>query len=157
MRTLLKGVSTCAVVVMLAGVVGCSSGGGATEAASGSAADVGKSLYAQLGSADGVAKLADQFGANIASNPTLNALSDSVAVGEVKTGLTNDIIKASAMTPPSGTTLTSALQGKGLDASGFDALSKCLTDAGTAQGLSSEVMDTLTSLVMEPARKSLGL
>ena len=149
MKSICKFASLFGIAVLLAGLVGCSSGGGAAE--------VGKSLYAQLGRADGVAKLANQFGVNIASNPALNSILDAPAIGNVQTGLTNDIIKVSGMTPPNGTTLASALQGKGLDKNGFDALSKCLTDAGTAQGLDSAVVGTLTSKVMGPAKKSLGL
>jgi hypothetical protein len=40
-----------------------------------------------------VAKLADQFGAH-RSNPTLNGVLDAAAIGDVGTGLTNDITRA---------------------------------------------------------------
>ncbi len=149
MKSILKMLPVLAVAMLLAGLVGCSSGGGATE--------VGKSLYSQLGGADGVTKLANQFGANIASNATINSMLDAAAIGDVKTGLTNDIMKVSGMTPPSATTLTSALQGKGLDATGVDALSNSLKEAGAAQGLNSGIMSALSSQVMGPLKKNLGL
>jgi hypothetical protein len=122
MKTLLRIGAVPALVVVLAALAGCSSGGGASE--------IAPTLYAQLGRADGVAKLANQFGANIESATTLNALSDSVAIGDVKTGLTNDIIKASAMTPPKINAHERAARQGSRRQRRFDALSKCLTDAG---------------------------
>jgi truncated hemoglobin YjbI len=139
MKSILKFASLFGVAVLLASLVGCSSGGGTAE--------VGKSLYAQLGRADGVAKLANQFGANIASNPTLNAILDAVAIGDVKTGLTNDIIKASAMTPPSSTTLESALAGKNIGSAGLAALSNCLTEAGKSMNLDAATISSLSGLL----------
>lgn len=139
MKSILKGVALMTAVLSLCALIGCSSGGGAAE--------TGKSLYAQLGRADGVAKLAEQFGANIASNPTLNSILDAVAIGDVKTGLTNDIIKASDMTPPSSITLESALAGKNLGAEGLSALSSSLTEAGKSMSLNSATMSSLSALL----------
>ncbi len=128
-----------AIVVMLATLAACSSGGGAAE--------TGKTLYASLGRADGVTKLANQFGANIASNPTLNSILDAAVIGDIKTGLTNDIIKASGMMPPNKTTLQSALAGKNLGSEGLAALSSCLTDAGDSMSLDAATMASVSALL----------
>lgn len=138
MKSLLRIGAVSAIVVMVAALAGCSSGGGAAEV---------KSLYASLGRADGVAKLANQFGANIASNPTLNSILDAAMIEDVKTGLTNDIIKASAMTPPNNITMESALAGKNLGGDGLAALSSCLTDAGDSMSLDSTTMASLSALL----------
>lgn len=145
MKTLLKAVPLLAIVAMMVSLLGCSSGGGASE--------VGPSLYAQLGRADGVAKLADQFGANIASNPTLNSILDAAAIGDIKTGLTNDIIKASGMNPPNSITLESALAGKNIGAEGLAALSNSLTDAGKSMSLDASTMSALSEL-LKPLSKT---
>jgi hypothetical protein len=147
MRTLRRIIPLGAVALLLAGLIGCSSGGGATE--------VGKTLYSQLGGADGVTKLANQFGANIASNPTLNSMLDATVIGNVKTGFTNDVMKASGLTPSSATTMASALAGKGLDATGINALGNSLKEAGASVGLNSATMNSLTSAVISPLSKSL--
>jgi hypothetical protein len=149
MKTVFRTASLLCAVVVLAGLLGCSSGGGVPE--------VGKTLYSQLGGADGVTKLANQFGANIASNPTLNSLLDAAAIGNVQSGLKNDVMTLSGMTPPDATTLTSALQGKGLTSSSVDALTNSLKEAGAASGLDATLMSTLTSQVMGPVKKNLGL
>jgi hypothetical protein len=145
MRTLRRIIPLSAAVLLLAGLIGCSSGGGATE--------VSKSIYQQLGGADGVTRLANQFGANIASNPTLNQMLDAVAIGNVKTGFTNDVMKASGLTPSSATTMASALAGKGLDATGINALSNSLKEAGASLGLDSATMNSLASTVIQPLSK----
>jgi hypothetical protein len=145
MRTRLGIITLGAVVLSLVGLIGCSSSGGATEV---------KGLYLQLGGADGVTRLANQFGANIASNPTLNQMLDAVAIGNVKTGFTNDVITASGMTPTSATTMASALAGKGLDASGFNALSNSLKEAGASLGLDPSLMNSVASKVIQPLSKN---
>ena len=164
MRTLLKGTSLFAVIVLLAGLVGCSSGGGTTEAASGTtagagstAAAVGKTLYTQLGGAAGVTQLANQFGANIASNPTINSILDAVAIGDVKTGLTNDIMTASGMKPSSATTIASALEGKNLGADGLAAVSNSLTEAGKSMNLDAATMSSLSELLKPLSKSVLGM
>ena len=148
MKSLLKITSLGAVLVLLAGLTGCSSGGGNTATA------VNKSLYSSLGGMDGVTKLANQFGANIASNPALNSMLDAVAIGEVKTGLTNDIMSASKMTPPSATTLESALAGKNIGAEGLAALSNSLTEAGKSMSLDATTMSALSGL-LKPLSKGM--
>ena len=147
MKSMRNFASLFGVAVLLASLAACSSGGGAAEV---------KSLYSQLGRADGVAKLANQFGANIESNPTLNAVLDAAVIGDVKTGLTNDIIKASAMTPPNTTTLESALAGKNIGSDGLAALSNCLTEAGKSMNLDSSTMSSLSAL-LKPLSKSKGM
>jgi hypothetical protein len=130
-------------------LLGCSSGGGNTATAT------DMPLYRQLGRADGAAKLADLFGANIASNPLLNSTLDATTIESVKTGLTNDIIKVSGMTPPSSTTLESALAGKNLGEEGLTALSSCLTAAGTSMNLGAATIESLSAL-LKPLSKSVS-
>ena len=151
MKLLLKVVPLSAVVAMMVSLLGCSSGGGNTATA------IGQTLYAQLGRADGVTKLANQFGANIASNPALNSILDAVAIGDIKTGLTNDIIKASGMTAPSGTTLESALAGKNIGAEGLAALSSSLTEAGKSMNLDASTMSSLTGLLKPLSKSVVGM
>ncbi len=150
MKTLLRPISLFAVLGLVALAASCSSNGGATNTATA----VGKSMYQQLGGADGVTKLANQFGANIQSNPTLNSIIDAVALGDIKTGLTNDIMKASGMQPSSATTLASALSGKSLDATAVNALSNSLKEAGASLGLDPTLTSTIASTVVEPAARS---
>lgn len=153
MKVILKVVPLSAVVAMMVSLLGCSSGGGNTA----TAAAAGKTLYAQLGRADGVTKLANQFGANIASNPTLNSILDAAVIGDIKTGLTNDIVKASGMTPSNSTTLESALAGKNLDAEGLAALSNSLTDAGKSMKLDASTMSSLSALLKPLSKSVVGM
>jgi hypothetical protein len=129
---------------------GCSSGGGNTAA-------VSTSLYSSLGGADGVTKLANQFGANIASNPALNSILGAVAIGDAKTGLTNDIMAASKMTPPSATTLESALAGKNIGEDGLASLSNCLTEAGKSMNLDAATMSSLSELLKPLSKSVMGM
>jgi hypothetical protein len=150
MKLLLKVVPLSAAVAMMVSLLGCSSGGGNTSTVTAA----GKTLYAQLGRADGIAKLADQFGANIASNPALNSILDAAAIGDIKTGLTNDIIKASGMNPPNSMTLESALAGKNIGAEGLAALSNSLTEAGKSMSLDASTMSSLSDL-LKPLSKGM--
>ena len=134
----------------LLAVLGCSSNDNAPS----TAAAVGSSLYQQLGGADGVTKLANQFGANIASNPTLNQILDTVAIGAIQNGFTNDVMKASGMSPGTTETLAGALSGKGLNESHVTALSNSLREAGASLGLNPSIMSTVASTVVEPAARS---
>ena len=147
MKSILRISATVAIVVMLAALTGCSSSGGASQSAGSSAVAMGKTLYQQLGGANGVTQLANQFGANIKSNPTLNTIIDAVAIGNIQTGLTNDIMKASNMTPSNSTTLQSALAGKDLGAAEMGALSSALTDAGKSMSLDATTIASLSSLL----------
>jgi ABC-type glycerol-3-phosphate transport system substrate-binding protein len=163
MKSVLNTLALCAVVVSLAGLAACSSGGGATEASQATASpsteaakpvEVTQTLYQQLGGATGVTQLANQFGANIESNPALNTVIDATVIGEVKTGLANDVMSASGMTPTSPTTIATALAGKNLSAEGLTALSNSLTDAGRSMNLEPATMNSLTGL-LKPLSKSL--
>lgn len=138
------------VLLILPLVNGCSSNDNAPS----TAAAVGGTLYQQLGGADGVTKLANQFGANIASNPTLNQILDSVVIGQITNGFTNDVMKASGMAPNGAETLASALSGKGLNSSHVTALTNSLKEAGAAVGVNPTLMGTVASTVVEPAVKS---
>ncbi len=157
MTTLRRAISLYLVVGLFLVAVGCSSTGGTDEAASGAtggAAATAQSLYQQLGGADGVTRLANQFGANIAANPTLNMVLDAVAIGDVQTGFTNDLMQASGMTPSSTTTMASALAGKGLSEGHVTALSNSLRDAGASLGMNPTTMSTVASTIVEPAARS---
>ena len=149
MKALLKAIPLC-VLLVLPLVNGCSSNDNAPS----TTAAVGSSLYQQLGGADGVTRLANQFGANIASNATLNQVLDSVVIGQIQNGFTNDVMKASGMTPGGTETLAGALAGKGLNESHVTALSNSLREAGASLGLNPSIMSTVASTVVEPAARS---
>ncbi|HEU4928580.1 MAG TPA: hypothetical protein VFU38_02020 [Candidatus Krumholzibacteria bacterium] len=135
---------------LFAALNGCST----NDTAPNTTAEVGQSLYQQLGGADGVTRLANQWGANIAGNSTLNQILDSVVIGEIQTGFTNDVMKASGMVPGTTTTLASALSGKGLNEMHINALSNTLREAGASLGINPTVMSTAASTVVEPAARS---
>ncbi len=149
MKALCKAIPLC-VLLMLPLINGCSNNDNAPS----TAAAVGSGLYQQLGGADGVTRLANQFGANIASNPTLNQILDSVVIGQIQSGFTNDVMKASGMTPNGSETLSSALSGKGLNSTHVTALSNSLREAGASLGLSPSVMSSVASTIVEPAARS---
>ena len=149
MKALLKAIPLC-VLLILPLINGCSNNDNAPS----TAAAVGSGLYQQLGGADGVTKLANQFGANIASNPSLNQILDSVVIGQLTNGFTNDVMKASGMTPNGTETVASALSGKGLNATHVTALSNSLREAGASLGLNPSVMSSVASQIIEPAARS---
>ncbi len=153
MKALFKIVPLCVVVVALVAMLGCSSGGGNTATATA----VGKTLYQSLGGANGVTQLANMFGANIASNATLNSLVDAAVIGNLKTGLTNDIMKASNMAPSSNMTMESALAGKNIGAEGLAALSSSLTDAGKSMNLDPTTLSSLSGLIKPLSKSVLGM
>ena len=136
-------------VALVAGLWSCSNSGGAKE--------VGSTLYQQVGGSSGLASLANQFGANISANPQLTSVIDAVTISALKSGLTNDVMKASGMTPSGTETMASALQGKALDASGFNSLSNALAEAGSAVGLDSGTISSLTALLKPAGQSMLGL
>lgn len=149
MKSLLRAIPLFT-LCLLAFLGGCSSNDNAPS----TAAAVGASMYQQLGGADGVTKLANQFGANIASNPQLNQILDAVAIGAIQSGFTNDVMKASGMAPSTTETLAGALSGKGLNTSHVTALSNSLREAGASLGLNPTLMSNLASTVIEPAARS---
>lgn len=154
MKSILKAVALMTTVLSLCALIGCSWGGGAAETAGSSAVPVVQTLYAQLGGADGVTMLANQFGTNIAVNPSLNSMLDVTAIADIRSGLINDIMRVSGMAPANAITLESALTNKGLDANGLTALSNSLAEAGRSLGLDAVVMNWLNSSVMAPVSKS---
>jgi len=148
MKTTLRFIALVATVAMLAVSLGCSHSGGAKE--------VGSTLYQQVGGADGCSKLANQFGANIKSNPALNQIIDATVVAALQSGLTNDIMRASNMQPTSDASLEGALRGQTLDANAVEGLSNALTEAGTALNLGKDTVSSLTGLFKPAARSAVG-
>lgn len=136
-------------VALVAGLWSCSNSGGAKE--------VGSTLYQQVGGSSGLTTLANQFGANISANPALTSVIDAVTLSALKSGLTNDVMKASGMEPNGTETMAGALQGKSLDASSFNALSNALAEAGSATGLDSGTISSLTALLKPVGESMLGL
>ena len=136
-------------VSLVASLWSCSNSGGAKE--------IGSTLYQQVGGSSGLTSLANQFGANISANPQLTSMLDAVAISALKSGLTNDVMKASGMTPNGSETLAGALQGKSLDASSFNSLSNALTEAGSSVGLDSGTVSSLTALLKPAAASIPGL
>jgi hypothetical protein len=157
MKTMTVGLVLFAIGVMFTSLMGCSSGGGNTVTRGSTAVAVGKTLYSSIGGADGVTQLANQFGANISSNPALNSILDGAAIGDVQSGLTNDIMSASNMPPSSSTTLESALAGKNIGAEGLAALSNSLTEAGESMSLDASTMSSLSELLKPLSRSVLGM
>ena len=148
MKTTLRLIALFATVAVLAVSLGCSNSGGAKA--------VGATLYQQVGGADGCEKLASQFGANIKANPAINSVIDTGVITALQSGLTNDIMRASNMSPTSGASLESALKGQKLDANAVAGLSNALTEAGTALNLGKDTVGSLTGL-LKPATKMLGM
>ena len=125
--------------------------------AASSAMSAGASLVNQLGGMSTVTQLADAFGVNIAGNPQLSKLFDAAAITQVKDGLVNEVAKASGMTAPKGpVSLLSALSGKGLDATGVDALTSALSSAGDTIHLGSTQKAAVMALVSPILNQALG-
>ena len=148
MKTTLRFIALFATVAILAASLGCSNSGGAKA--------VGSTLYQQVGGADGCSKLANQFGANLKSNPALNSVIDATVVTALQSGLTNDIMRASNMQPTGSESLASALEGKTLDANAVAGISNALTEAGTALHLGKDTMSSLTGLLKPVSKSSMG-
>ena len=152
MKTLLRAISLHALVVLVVVLAGCASNGGTSNTA-----EMGQTLYQQLGGADGVTRLANQFGANIASNPTLNMILDSITIGNIQTGFTNDVMRSSGMTPVSETSMASALEGKHLDATALTALSNSLKEAGASLGINPSLVGQVNATVIQPLQSRMGM
>jgi hypothetical protein len=149
MKTTMRFIALFATVAVLAVALGCSHSGGAKE--------IGSTLYQQVGGADGCEKLANQFGANIKSNPALNSVIDATVVTALQSGLTNDIMRASNMQPAGSESLESALKGQTLDANAVAGLSNALTEAGTALNLDRTTVTSLTELLKSATTGALGM
>ncbi|HET9940136.1 MAG TPA: hypothetical protein VFR25_03450 [Candidatus Eisenbacteria bacterium] len=149
-----------AVLVILAG---CNKSGTKTEAstdmagsASSTAAAMGQSLMDQLGGMEGVVKLADAFGANLAANPALSSLLNADAITGAKQGLVNEIAKASNTPAPyAGASLAGSLSGKGLTHDSVKAVTDALESAADSMHLTPATKSSLMGL-MAPISKALG-
>jgi truncated hemoglobin YjbI len=126
----------------------------ASTAASSAAAGASKSLMDQLGGMSGATKLAEDFGKNIAANPTLSSSLNADDVKNAENGLVNDIAKASGMAANGDMTLLSALSGKGLTADGVTEVTNALSSAASAMKLSPATTTALMG-IMDPVAKSL--
>ena len=124
------------------------------EPAPNTTVEAGQSLYQQLGGAEGVARLADQWGFSIARHSELNQILDSAATAEVEAAFTHDVMGASGMTPGTTTTLAMALAGKGLTEMHVAALSATLREAGALLGINAGLMSTVAATIVEPAARS---
>lgn len=118
----------------------------------------GQSLYQQLGGAEGVTRLADQWGFSIARHSELNQIFDSAATAAVQAGFTHDVMGASGVAPRTTPTLESAFTGRGLTDMHVAALSATLREAGALLGLNPTLMSTVASTIVEPAaRTAMGM
>jgi hypothetical protein len=149
MKSTLRTIALFTVVALLAANFGCSNSGGAGA--------VGSTLYQQVGGADGCTKLANQFGANLKSNPAVNSVLDATVIAALQSGLTNDIMRARDMKPASGASLEDALKGQTLDAHAVAGISNSLTEAATSLNLGKGTMDALTGLLKPMSKSALGL
>lgn len=154
--------STRRLLVLLVVLVGCSSSGTGTEtstdvtgSASSAAATMGQSLMDQVGGVSGANKLADAFGANLASNTTLSAALNTDAINGAKQGLVNEIAKASGTAEPyAGASLLGSLSGKGLTADSVSAITSALSSAADSMNLPPATKTSLLA-IMEPVSKAL--
>jgi hypothetical protein len=146
MNARLTAIALCAFLLLN----GCSS----NQTQPNTTAEDAQSLYQQLGGAEGVARLADQWGMSIARHSELNMILDSAATDDVEAGFTNDVMKASGMIPGTTATLANALAGKGLTEMHVAALSATLREAGALLGINAGVMSTVAATIVEPAARS---
>jgi len=113
--------------------------------------DLDQTLYQRVGGAEGMLRLANQFAITVQNNPTLNDELDDDDVNDLKQGLANDILRASQMTATSSESVANVLDDEGLDANEVSALRACLREAGSAVGLDSATINSLTTAVVMPA------
>lgn len=137
--------------------LGCSKSTTNTTAASSMTATASKTLMEQLGGMSGVNKLADTFASNLANQPAITKYLNADAISSVKSGLVNEIAKASGMAPPNpGADLKQALSGKGLDASAMTAFSGALQHAAAAEKLGDSSTTALMTLIDPIAKAAVG-
>jgi len=138
MKTMLRLFLMLATVATLVVQLGCSNSGGASA--------VAKTLYEQVGGEEGVTKLVNQFGTSLQANPDLSKVLNAEAIENAKTGLTNDIKKASNMSAGS-MSLDSALKDQKLDADTLVGVNNAIVQAAKALNLNQETTDSLTKLI----------
>jgi truncated hemoglobin YjbI len=138
MKTMLRLFLMLASVATLVVQFGCSNSGGASA--------VGETLYEQLGGEDGVTKLVSQFGASLQANPELSQLLSAEAIENAKTGLANDIKKASNMSA-GDMSLDSALKDQKLDSNTLAGVNNAIVQAAKGMNLNQETTDSLTKLI----------
>ena len=138
MKTMLRLFLMLATVATLVVHLGCSNSGGADA--------VGKTLSEQVGGEDGVTQLANEFGASLLANPELSQLLDADAIENARTGLANDIKKASNMSAGE-MSLDSALKDKGLNSDTLAGVNNAIVQAAKTMNLSQETTDSLTKLI----------
>lgn len=142
-------VGLCLVAAL--GLSGCASTKSTTEMAS-----AGASLFSQLGGMNSVNALASAFGVNLANNPTINAALGAAGIDQAKLGLVNEIAKVSGMALPNpGADLMSALSGKGLGASGAQAVSQALSSAADGLKIGGEQKTALMG-ILDPITKQVA-
>jgi len=140
-------------------VLSCTKSATTGGAASSSAnmMSTGMNLVNALGGMDGVTKLADAFGLNLAANPITSKLLDAATIAQTKLGLVNEIAKASGMAAPNpGVDLVSTLSGKGIDASAASAMTSALSSAADAVKLAGPAKDSLIGLFTPIANSLVG-
>jgi hypothetical protein len=140
-----------ATVATLVVQLGCSNSGGAS-AVEETPAD--NTLYDQLGGEDGVTRFASQFGTSLQANPDLSQLLTPEAIENAKTGLANDIKKASNM-GAGGMTLESALKDQGLNDDTLAGVNNAIVQAAKTMNLNQKTTDSLTDLIKPLARSVL--
>ena len=138
MKTMLRPFLMLATVATLVVQIGCSNSGGASA--------VDKTLYEQVGGEEGVTKLANQFGTSLQANPDLSQLLNAEAIENAKTGLTNDIKRASDM-GAGGMSLESALKDQGLKDNTLAGVNNAIVQAAKAMNLNQATTDSLTKLI----------
>lgn len=148
MKPLLHAISICSLLALPV-LSGCTSNDNGPD----TTPDM-QSLYDRLGGSEGVARLAEQWGASIARNSGLNEELDSGDVEQMKAGLANDIMRSSGMTPTTTETLGTALADEDLDEEDVNALSNTIREAGASLGVDAVVMNTVASTIVEPAARN---
>jgi hypothetical protein len=154
-RVACGGLLILAALSVLSCTKSATTGGAASSSAS--MMSTGMNLVNALGGMDGVTKLADAFGLNLAANPITSKLLDAATIAQTKLGLVNEIAKASGMAVPNpGVDLVSTLSGKGIDASAASAMTSALSSAADAVKLAGPAKDALVGLFTPIANSLVG-
>ncbi len=138
MKTMLRPFLMLATVATLVVQIGCSNSGGASA--------VDKTLYEQVGGEEGVTKLVNQFGTSLQANPDLSKILTPEAIENAKTGLANDIKRASNM-GAGGMSLDSALKDQKLDSDTLADVNNAIVQAAKSMSLNQATTDSLTKLI----------
>jgi hypothetical protein len=143
--------------IALFAAVGCNKSSTNTTAVSSTAATASQTLMEQLGGMNGVNQLADNFASNLSQQPAVTKYLNPEAIAAVKSGLVNEVAKASGMAPPNpGADLMQALSGKGLDAGAMTAFSGSLQAAAATQKLGDAPTTALMTLIDPIAKSAVG-